>query len=102
MKIDVNNVLLDSSNIDRTTLHQTKQSANSEPRAEAAQNEDAASLTLNHTDLKYLESQAVSAPAIRQDRVDALRHAIASGEYRTAPDQIAGAMIQDSNTLERQ
>ena len=101
MKIDLNSLNLDSSHIDRTTLRQTQQPATSEISSDATQNEDAASLSLNHTSTQSLEAQALSAPAIRQDKVDALRQAIANGTYSVAPEQIADAMIQDSSPLEQ-
>jgi negative regulator of flagellin synthesis FlgM len=101
MKIDLNNIHLDSTNIDRATLRQTQQAATTEINAEGTQgDDDAASLSLNHTSMQSLASQALSSPAIRQDKVEALRQAIANGTYQLAPEQIADAMIQDSTALE--
>lgn len=100
MKIDLNSLNLDSSNIDRATLRQTQSPAAAEISSEGTQNADAASLSLDHTNMQSLEAQALSAPAIRQDKVDALRQAIASGQYSTTPEQIADAMIQDASQLE--
>lgn len=101
MKIDLNSLNLDSSHIDRTTLRQTQQPATPEISSDGTQNDDAASLSLNHTNIQSLEAQALSAPAIRQDKVDALRQAIANGTYKVAPEQVADAMIQDSSPLEQ-
>ena len=103
MKIDLNNIQLDSNNnIDRTTLRQTQQTATSDINAEGTQSDnDAASLSLNQTTTQSLASQALSTPAIRQDKVEALRQAIAGGTYQIVPEQIADAMIQDSTPLEQ-
>lgn len=103
MKIDLNSINLDSTNIDRTTLRQAQQqTATSDINAEGTQSDnDGASLSLNQTTTQSLASQALSTPAIRQDKVDALRQAIAGGTYQIAPEQIADAMIQDSTPLEQ-
>jgi len=102
MKIDLNSINLDSTNIDRTTLRQANQTATADINAEGTQSEnDAASLSLNQTTTQSLASQALSSPAIRQDKVEALRQAIANGTYQVAPEQIADAMIQDSTPLEQ-
>jgi flagellar biosynthesis anti-sigma factor FlgM len=100
MKIDLNSLNLDSSHIDRATLRQTPSPAHAEVSAEGAQDADAASLSLDHTNMQSLTAQALSAPAIRQDKVDALRQAIASGQYSMTPEQLADAMIQDASQLE--
>lgn len=102
MKIDLNSINLDSTHIDRTTLRHTNQAATTEINAEGTQSDnDAASLSLNETTTQSLASQALSTPAIRQDKVEALRQAIANGTYQVAPEQVADAMIQDSTPLEQ-
>jgi flagellar biosynthesis anti-sigma factor FlgM len=36
---------------------------------------------------------------VRQDKVDALREAINSGQYKVQPDEIAEAMLQNAPEL---
>ena len=45
--------------------------------------------------LSGLEAKVVSAPEIRQDRVDQLREALASGTYSVSDEQLADAMLRD-------
>ena len=43
-----------------------------------------------------LTARALETPAVRQDRVDALRQAISSGSYEIDPKQIADAMLSEA------
>jgi len=45
-----------------------------------------------------LTSQAMNSPEVRQDKVDALRQSVNSGEYQIDPTKIAGAIV-DSNSI---
>jgi flagellar biosynthesis anti-sigma factor FlgM len=56
--------------------------------------EDTASLSFDRASVGSLVSQALASPEVRQDKVDALRQAISSGEYKVEPDKIADAMLQ--------
>jgi flagellar biosynthesis anti-sigma factor FlgM len=58
--------------------------------------EDRTTLAFDHTNISALVSQAVASPEVRQDKVDALRQAISSGEYKVDPGQVANAMLPDS------
>ena len=52
--------------------------------------------TTFHTDklsIQSLTTQAMSYPEIRQDKVDALRQAIDSGQYRSDATKIASAIV---------
>jgi flagellar biosynthesis anti-sigma factor FlgM len=42
-----------------------------------------------------LTQEAINAPAVRTDRVDALRQAIRSGNYNVTNEQVAAAMYSD-------
>jgi len=44
-----------------------------------------------------LVSQALATPAVRQDKIDALRQSIASGDYKVDADKIASALIGEGN-----
>ena len=96
MKIDLNGLNPNDPNLDRTTLRHTHQPELA--KADSVENvadQDAASLSLNTPDIQALDAQALTVPEIRADKVNALRQAIASGQYKVEPDKIAEAMIQD-------
>lgn len=56
---------------------------------------DRTTLTSGSAAISSLVSQAMSTPAIRQDKVQSLQQAIANGQYSIDPHQIAGAMIDE-------
>ncbi|MGH9499981.1 MAG: flagellar biosynthesis anti-sigma factor FlgM [Terriglobales bacterium] len=64
--------------------------------AETAVGEDAATLSVDGARVNSLVAKALHAPEIRQDKVEALRQAVQSGEYAIDPAQIAEAMIRQS------
>ena len=57
--------------------------------------EDTTTLSYDRANISTLTSQALSSPDIRQDKVEALRQAISSGQYKAAPGQIAEAMLRE-------
>jgi negative regulator of flagellin synthesis FlgM len=94
MKIDLNGSTPDpiitprGNNSDATSASQVN-----------AGGEDTATLSFDRTNTGALTSQAMSSPDVRQDKVDALRQAISTGQYKVEPEQIAGAMLQESPKL---
>ncbi len=58
--------------------------------------EDEATLSLGHDSIGTLTAQAMATSSTRQDRIDALRQAISSGQYKIAPDTIAVAILSGS------
>ena len=58
--------------------------------------EDKTSLSADTKSIASLQAQALATPAIRQDKVDALRQAIQQGDYRLEPDQIAHAILSQN------
>jgi flagellar biosynthesis anti-sigma factor FlgM len=52
--------------------------------------------TLSGDSVKVLTEKALAATEIRQDKVEALRQAVQSGDYRIEPFKIAEAMIRRS------
>src|SRR5690242_20073189 len=54
--------------------------------------EDQAKLTLDRDNVRSLEAQVMNAPEIREQRVEALRRQIDSGNYHPNPEQIADAI----------
>ena len=71
------------------------QHATSTSEVHGAGEDATTSLSYYHANISTLTSQALSSPDIRQDKVDALRQAITSGEYKAVPQQIAEAMLQE-------
>jgi len=58
--------------------------------------EDRATLSAGKANVETLATQVLNSPEIRQDKVEALRQAITSGQYKVDPGAIAEAMIRDS------
>lgn len=56
---------------------------------------DRTTLSSSGQSLSELVSQAMSSPAIRQGKVDALTQAIQSGKYELAPKKIAASMLDE-------
>ena len=87
MRIDLNNILLNGMQRD----DKTRKVAAKAPSAPEV--EDKASLSVDALNVSSLEAQALAAPQIRQDKVEALRQAIQNGEYKVEPDKIARAIL---------
>ena len=92
MRIDLRTAY-DANAIDQAQRTSAKPSA--QKQAEAAGTADVSS----DVRLSGLEAKVASAPDIRQDRVEQLRQAIASGTYSVSDEQLADAMLRD--TLQR-
>jgi flagellar biosynthesis anti-sigma factor FlgM len=73
----------------------TAASANQAPTA----GEDTATLAFDHSKIGALTAEAMAAPDVRQDKIDALREAINSGQYKIQPDEVAEAMLQEAPEL---
>jgi flagellar biosynthesis anti-sigma factor FlgM len=54
---------------------------------------DTASLSVDTLGISTLETQALSFPEVRLDKVHALRQAIQSEQYKVEPDKVAQAII---------
>ncbi len=55
--------------------------------------EDQAELSVALVQVQALVAQASQLPEVRQERVQALRQAVASGSYQSSPEQVAGAVF---------
>jgi flagellar biosynthesis anti-sigma factor FlgM len=55
--------------------------------------EDQAQLSGAHAQVQALVAQASQLPEVRQERVQALRQAIQSGQYQSTPEKVATAMF---------
>ena len=61
-----------------------------------APEEDKATLSTDKASVDALAAQALRSPEIRQDKVEALRQSIKSGQYKVDPDAIADAIVGES------
>ena len=66
------------------------------PGAGHEQGDDKATLSSGQDQTATLVSQTMATPNMRLDKIEALRQAINSGEYKIEPDKIADAMLNDS------
>jgi flagellar biosynthesis anti-sigma factor FlgM len=64
--------------------------------ASSALGEDQAQLSGAHVQIQALVGQALQLPEIRQERVQALRQAVASGKYQPSPQEVAGALLSNA------
>ena len=94
MKIEVNSPTVSLPSVDR--------SAKKVPTSAVVGAQDATQdRTTFHTDtlsVQSLTTQALNSPEVRQDRVDALRQAVKSGEYKVDSTKTADAII-DSKAI---
>ena len=58
--------------------------------------DDRATLTAESVSIRSLAAKALGNPAMRQDRIDALRQAINTGQYLLDPAKIAGSIVDES------
>ena len=59
--------------------------------------EDKTSLSADTLSISSLQAQALATPAVRQDKVEALRQSIQNGDYKLEPDQIAQAILSKTS-----
>ena len=60
-----------------------------------AVSEDRTTLSSGSTSVTYLASLVLNNPEIRQDRVDSLRQALSTGQYKVDSKATASAMVDD-------
>jgi flagellar biosynthesis anti-sigma factor FlgM len=95
MKVDLNGLTgptLDGVKSPQRTPSEATSAASAEPTV----GEDAATVSVGSASVNSLVAKALDAPAIRQDKVEALCQAVQNGEYEVDPAQIAEAMIRQS------
>ena len=63
------------------------------PTASHALGEDQAQLSGAHAQVQALAAQASQLPEVREERVQALRQAVQSGQYHASPEKVAGAVF---------
>ena len=91
MKIDVNSLAANQLSVDRGP----KQFSNSTLAGTQNLTEDRTTLQTGSLSVQSLTSQAMNTPEIRQDKVDALRQSVTSGEYQVSAKAIASAIIDN-------
>lgn len=64
-------------------------------KANSAAQEDRATLTSGSTTVSSLVSKALESPEVRQDKVDNLRQAVESGQYKVEPGKIASSILDN-------
>ncbi|MGH9536876.1 MAG: flagellar biosynthesis anti-sigma factor FlgM [Terriglobales bacterium] len=90
MRIDLNNVSLNGMEPDDKT-RKAGSKAPSSPNVE-----DKASLSVDTLSIASLQAKAMSAPDVRQEKVDALRQAIQNGDYKPEAEKIARAILDQN------
>jgi flagellar biosynthesis anti-sigma factor FlgM len=88
MKIELNSPALGG-----VTAAQPNKTEAADSNAVQQPEEDKATLSTSQASIESLTAKVLAMPEIRTDKVEALRQAISSGEYKVDPDQVAGAMI---------
>lgn len=97
MKVDLNPVDgATLSSISSTQHGQTATAAASAIAADPEVGEDKTTLSSDSTSIQTLTTKAMESSEVRQDKIEALRQAIKSGQYKIEPDKIAEAMIRQS------
>jgi flagellar biosynthesis anti-sigma factor FlgM len=76
-----------------STRSQTTASAGSSPLGE-----DQAQLSGVHVQVQALVAQVLQLPESNAEKVQALRQAVASGQYKPSADQLAGALLTNLAT----
>lgn len=56
-------------------------------------NENQAQLSGTHVLVQALVAEAAQLPEVRQEKVNALRQSVQSGDYKPDPAQVAGALV---------
>lgn len=97
MKVDLNGANASNLSSVTSTQHgQTVATSVSNAQNEAEIGEDTATLSSGGAHIEALTAKALETSEVRQDKIEALRQAVQSGQYKIEPDKIAQAMIQQS------
>jgi negative regulator of flagellin synthesis FlgM len=92
MRIQSNQVSSNQIDLEQSSSSKLSQTSSS---ASSANVQDHASLTNDSATVSALQQQAMAAPDVRQDKVDALKQQIASGEYKVDPGEVAKSMREN-------
>jgi negative regulator of flagellin synthesis FlgM len=75
------------------------QASGTAPSASAAVGADSADVAQTQSLLETINAAAAAVPTVNQDRVSAVRTAIAQGTYQINPQQVAKQLIQSEQDL---
>jgi flagellar biosynthesis anti-sigma factor FlgM len=89
MKIDVNSPIVSQMPAERTP----KQVSAGITDKGVSETGDRTTLNSTSSSVQLLTQQALQSPEVRQDKIDAIRQSISSGQYQVDPAKIADAMI---------
>lgn len=93
MKIDLNSPAASLLPVDQSP----KQISNSGSASVQGATQDRTTLQTGSHSVQALTSQALNSPEIRQDKVDALRQSVSSGNYHADATETAGAIIDSES-----
>jgi negative regulator of flagellin synthesis FlgM len=91
MQININQVSSNQIELDKNSNAKASQ----QTTAATVNVEDRASLTNDSAAVTSLQQKALAVPDVRQDKVDALKQQIQSGQYKLDPDETAKAMREN-------
>lgn len=92
MQINLNNVPNTDIDVDKSSSSKVSQQPATANTATVA---DRASLKNGSATVQSLQQQALAVPEVRQDKVDALKQQIQSGQYNANPAETAKAMREN-------
>ncbi len=88
MRIDLNSISLN--NIER----EDKSKKAAAKQSGTPNIEDKATLSSEALDISSLKAQVMATPEVRQDKVEALRQQVQSGQYKVDADEIAKSILK--------
>ena len=91
MRIDLNYAPPTASETNRSSVQNAAAGGSSAAGTDLG--EDQAQLSGAHVQVQALATLASQLPEVRQERVQTLRQAVASGQYQVSPDEVAAALL---------
>jgi len=96
MKIDVNT----TSALSQVTPDRSAKQAATGSIGGSNSTEDRTTFNSDSNSVQTLTNQALQSPAVRQDKIDALRQSISTGQYQADPAKIASGIISSYSGVE--
>jgi negative regulator of flagellin synthesis FlgM len=91
MKVDLSNGISNQSPVELNNRPATT----SQSAAAPVETQDRTTLSTSSSAVSSLVSQAMASPQVRQDKVDALKQQVASGNYNIDPSKIAKGILSE-------
>jgi len=92
MRVDLNH---GTQSLAETSRNAAQSLSGDNSAAAGALGQDQAQLSGEPAQIQALAAQAFQLPEVRQERVQALRQVVESGNYHPSPEDVAGAMMAD-------